>query len=114
MFTVMLQVWIPHDHFPREQVPPTLRKSKIIKTMKVGQTVLERKIELPFAPYPGLMLWLGEPGQALQDEAEVQKVFYNEATKSFLCHVKPRLLPGVAFEQVAEDYINAGWHLQRQ
>ena len=99
---------------PSEQVPEALRKSKIIDSMRVGETILERELELPFAPYPGLILWIGKVGEPLQDEAEVEQVFYNDATKTFLCKVKPRILAGLAFEQLAENYIEAGWHLQRQ
>lgn len=113
-FTVTLQVWLPHDRFPTDEVPAPMRSSKLVKPMKVDQTVLERDLKLPFAPYPGLVLWLGERGETLQDEAEVETVFYNQSTGGFVCKVKPRILSGVGFEKVAENYIDAGWRLKKQ
>jgi hypothetical protein len=113
MYTVTLEVWLQHDQYPADQIPETFRRSKVIETMGVEHTVLERHLQLPFPPYPGLTLWLGDATDPHQDETQIASVSYYEAAKTFVCRVHPRGVPSATFEQLAENYINCGWKLRR-
>src|SRR5688572_27543931 len=109
MHRVTLQAWLSHADFPPEQVPDRYSEHPISSYVKAHETVFEWIIELPFAPYPGLVLWLGDVSTAVHDEAVIEKVFYDIAKKGFVCEVRTAATSSASFEDVVKAYIRAGW-----
>src|SRR5687768_5354455 len=107
MHLVILQAWISHDDFPAEQVPDRYR-ARNLSDARATHTIFEREIQLPFVPYPDLIVWVGK-GNLADDEVRIAQVIYDMVAKRFLCEVNARITKGATFEQVAMEYLQSGW-----